>query len=102
MSLLYSSNVALGTAGTKEQPYLRYMGQVQKYSDLPKDAKPGEVYDVVETGANYAWNGKTWDKMSEVETLPKQAGNAGKFLTTDGSQASWSNIDQTKITFRQW
>ena len=100
MSLLYSSNIALGTGGS--QPYLRYMGQVQKYANLPTDAKPGDVYDVVETGANYAWNGASWDKLSEVETLPKQTGNAGKFLTTNGSQASWSNIDQTKITFRQW
>ena len=36
------------------------------------------------------------------DPLPSQTGNAGKFLTTDGSQASWSNINQTKIIFKQW
>ena len=29
----------------------------------------------------------------ESDTLPEQAGNAGKFLTTDGSMPSWTDVD---------
>ena len=29
----------------------------------------------------------------EADTLPEQAGNAGKFLTTDGSMPAWTDID---------
>ena len=36
----------------------------------------------------------------EVDALPDQTGQSGKFLTTDGSQASWS--EATNITIRNW
>lgn len=39
------------------------------------------------------------DKINEVidnlgggSALPSQSGNSGKFLTTDGTNASWTNI----------
>ena len=32
----------------------------------------------------------TW---AEVDALPSQSGNAGKFLTTDASDASWATLD---------
>lgn len=47
---------------------LRYAGQKQTYNDLISDESArvvGNVYNVVETGANYAWNGSSWDKLSE-------------------------------------
>ena len=34
--------------------------------------------------------GMTW---AEVDALPSQTGNAGKFLTTDASDASWATLD---------
>ena len=46
-----------------------YKGQVPTLADLPTDAQPGDVYDVADTGANYAWNGTTWDKLSETYDL---------------------------------
>lgn len=42
----------------------------------------GTAYDLT---ANRTWN---------IDTLPAQAGNNGKFLTTDGSTASWGTITQ--------
>ena len=33
----------------------RPCGSVAKYNDLPSDAQIGDVYDVAETGMNYAW-----------------------------------------------
>ena len=34
--------------------------------------------------------GMTW---AEVDALPSQSGNAGKFLTTDATDASWATLD---------
>ena len=33
----------------------------------------------------------TWEPIPEVESLPSQTGQSGKFLTTDGTDASWSD-----------
>lgn len=48
------------------------------------------------------------DKVNEIidnlggggGSLPSQTGNSGKFLTTDGTDASWA--DTTKVTIRDW
>jgi len=36
----------------------------------------------------------------DIDSLPTQTGNNGKFLTTNGTTASWA--DTTKVTFRDW
>lgn len=48
----------------------RYQGSVKNYSSLPtENLTVGDVYDTQEAqegheaGANYAWNGTTWDKL---------------------------------------
>lgn len=44
-----------------------YKGQVDTYNDLPtEDNKIGDCYNVINTGANYVWNGEDWDKLSET------------------------------------
>lgn len=42
---------------------LHYKGSVATYSDLPADAEIGDVYNVIDTGANYAWTGSEWDEL---------------------------------------
>lgn len=89
----------------------RFKGTVPSYANLPASNNiVGDTYNIGDTGANYTWDGTTWDKLSETvdlsnyatkdyveekiagfEALPDQTGNAGKFLTTNGSEASWSN-----------
>ena len=45
---------------------MHYKGTVASYSNLPTTGQViGDLYNVTDTGANYAWNGTTWDKMSE-------------------------------------
>lgn len=39
----------------------------------------------------YAWSRK--DVQPTPDSLPAQAGNSGKFLTTDGTNASWATVD---------
>lgn len=40
-----------------------YKGAVETQAQLPQDAKVGDIYDVTETGHNFAWNGKSWDDL---------------------------------------
>ena len=49
----------------------KYKGSVANQSALPSDPKPatGDVYNVEDTGMNYAWNGTSWDALGTVTTL---------------------------------
>ena len=49
--------------------------------------------------ADYTYDKATIDnKIAEKDSLPSQAGNAGKFLTTDGTDASWKDLPEYTIT----
>ena len=53
----------LGTAMT-------YKGSVATYADLPtENNKIGDVWNVIDTGSNYAWTGEEWDEFgSAIDT----------------------------------
>jgi hypothetical protein len=40
----------------------------------------------------------SWAEIDAGDTLPSQTGNTGKYLTTDGSVASWAEIDAVSKT----
>lgn len=45
----------------------KYKGSVATYANLPSTGQVvGDVYNVEENGANYAWDGSTWDKLGET------------------------------------
>lgn len=54
---------------TKEQidakisSVMSYKGTVATVEDLPSSATVGDVYNVTDTGMNYAWNGSQWDAL---------------------------------------
>lgn len=49
---------------------MRYKGNVATYADLPTTGNViGDVYNVTDTGSNYAWNGTTWDELSGTVDL---------------------------------
>lgn len=54
-----------------------------------------ELHDVnagsPSTGQVLQWNGTAWVNAT-VDALPAQSGQSGKYLTTDGSTASWATI----------
>lgn len=51
-----------------------YKGTVETEADLPKDGnEQGDVWNVSETGANYAWDGEKFDKLSETIDLSAYA-----------------------------
>ncbi|MBO4329342.1 MAG: hypothetical protein J5820_01760 [Rhodocyclaceae bacterium] len=61
----------LETAVTRTKAYVdskvssvyRYKGSVAAYDDLPAGAEAGDVYNVEDTGANFAWTGTEWDQL---------------------------------------
>ena len=48
---------------------LHYKGTVASARKLPDNAEIGDVWNVLDTGANYAWSGEDWDKLSEIIDL---------------------------------
>ena len=44
----------------------RLKGSVESYNALPVyDREIGDVWNALDTGANYAWTNEGWDKLSE-------------------------------------
>lgn len=52
------------------------------------------------TGQVLQFNGTNWVN-ADIDALPSQTGNGGKYLTTDGTDASWAAVttDPTKQIF---
>ena len=47
-----------------------YKGSVATYADLPADDnKIGDVWNVIDTGSNYAWDGEDWDEIGSTVDL---------------------------------
>lgn len=61
---------------------LRYKGSVATEADLPEDAEIGDVYNVEDTGANYAWNGTAWDNLGSSVDL-------SSYLTIDSAAQTY-------------
>ena len=43
-----------------------YKGSVASVSALPTGADKGDVYNVEDTGMNYAWDGTAWDTLGQI------------------------------------
>ena len=56
----------------------KFKGSVSTYNNLPStDLTEGDTYNVEDTGANYAWTGSVWDKLSDDLT---------NYVTLNGNQ----------------
>lgn len=79
----------------KTSSVYRFMGSVQKYEDLPTTGRvPGHVYDVVETGVNYAWaedddgsNGH-WDNLGPNMSGYQKKLTAGAGISIDNDEVA--------------
>ena len=57
-----------------------YKGSVATYADLPaSDNEVGDVYNVIDTGKNYAWDGSAWDDLGGLIDL-------SNYVTLNGDQ----------------
>lgn len=50
-----------------------FKGSVATFEDLPTNASIGDVYDVLDTGKNYAWDGSKWDDIGGTVDLSSYA-----------------------------
>ena len=82
-----SASAAVATLGLSS--VYDYKGQVASEIDLPRDAELGDVYNVSDTGMNYAWNGTQWDSLGTVTTLASLGvtATAAELNYTDGVTA---------------
>jgi hypothetical protein len=54
----------------------KYKGSVATYANLPTENRiVGDVYNVIDTGINYAWDGTAWDDIGGVEALATALNN---------------------------
>ena len=78
----------------------RFRGSVATYSDLPTTGQVvGDVWNVEDTGANYAWSGTEWDKLSETVDLTPyltkaDAANTYATITTVNGKQDTLTTDQ--------
>ena len=79
----------------KTSSVYRFMGSVQKFENLPTTGRvPGHVYDVVETGDNYAWaedddgsNGH-WDNLGPNMSGYQKKLTAGAGISIDDDEVA--------------
>ena len=65
-----TSSDVQGAISTAISSVYRYKGTVANQEALPKsDQTVGDVYNVTDTGMNYAWDGTKWDALGSVTTL---------------------------------
>jgi len=60
---------------------MHYKGSVASKEALPTDAAVGDLYNVSDTGANYAFNGSTWDDVSLMNIATEDAAGLVKLGT---------------------
>lgn len=71
----------------------RIMGSVASYDDLPTSGQTvGDVYNVLDTGANYVWTESGWDKLSETVDL-------SGYLTITSAQGTYLTIANAESTY---
>lgn len=63
-------------------------------TEIDKKANSDDVYTKTEIDTTVA---DLNQKITDKDSLPEQAGNVDKFLTTNGTEASWAVIDKTTV-----
>lgn len=91
-----------------------FKGSVESYTSLPTNASIGDVYDVIDTGKNYAWTGSFWDdlggyvdinkaiddKIKAVSSLPSEIEPGVWYGTTSEVSEDSTGIDYVVETYR--
>lgn len=69
--------------------------QVVNLATDPSGGTPGEIYYNTSSNSFKYYNGTAWVTISGGgDSLPSQTGNAGNYLTTNGTAASWGSITE--------
>lgn len=78
-----------------------YKGQKPTYNDLPKSGnKKGDVWNVADTGENYAWSGSEWDCLTGnavVNYVNGQLESLSQPVSIDALKNVISNLETTSL-----
>ena len=88
---LDDAEAQLATIATSIVGGIRYMGSVQTYDDLPKDAKQGDLYEVSSDGSEWCFNGSEWFEYGTSHFVPV----AGAGIIVDGSEIGVKISDES-------
>jgi len=70
-----------------------YVGQIYQFiGTTDSNYTNGYFYKCIDNSGTYSWTQLDVQPSGGGGSLPSQTGNAGKFLTTDGTDASWGEI----------
>ena len=105
LGLVKVSGDGLGIDGSTGQVYLDGVAtstELTNKTATTKYVSPTNIDDAVKVGLTTNTNTlSTSEKQTATDwILPSQTGNSGKFLITDGTNASWAN--ETKVIIREW
>lgn len=70
---------------------VHYRGSVATKDDLPADAMQGDLYECIDTGVEYCWNGKEWFEYGSAHFVPV----AGIGIDIDGNKISVKIADNS-------
>lgn len=74
---------------------MHFKGTKETYDDLPDSGSVGDVWNILDSGVNYAWDGEKWDKLSETLDLSPYALNTdvdSKILTEKDKRENADNV----------
>lgn len=92
------STILIDEAGEPLNQTYAILGFTTNFADPTEDPEAadqqwmnykGHITIILPTVSSYAW--ENIDVQPAVDPLPDQTGQSGKFLTTDGTDASWSD-----------
>ena len=78
----------------------KYKGSVATFEDLPESAESGDVYNVEDTGDNYAWNGTVWDKLAATVDLSgylTAESAAETYLTQENAEKQYATSEALQV-----
>ena len=82
-----------------------YKGSVATADALPQEGnKTGDVYNVEDTGVNYAWDGEKWDSLSGTVDLTGYLtkDEAGQTYVTQTALSESLAEKPTPLTWKAW
>lgn len=75
----------------------KFKGNVANYAALPATGLTiGDVYNLLDTGANYAWTGTVWDKLGDTVDISGKENTSNKTDVITGNEASSSLYSSIK------
>ena len=82
----------------KEKGLIRHIGITNHRLSVAAEAIESGLYETLQFPFCYL---ATKEDLNNIDALPSQTGNSGKYLTTNGTEASWASFPPV-ATLKQW